>query len=148
MTLAADTKLSQLSCYTPMKREHLISDLKNITTAVKQLAVTDKATFCTNSGSCSTFNSNFDIPPEVAQQIISSKSIENTCILILKVKKSDFLGESQWTFKYGNKNIDAKILDEAWLEKFQNREFNIGPGDSIQAEVKSLAVLWEKPRCD
>ncbi|HML33920.1 MULTISPECIES: hypothetical protein [Sporomusa] len=140
ITLAEDTKLSQLNCYTPLKREHLISDLKNVTVATQQLAATDRATFCTNNGVCSVFNPKFDIPAEVAQQIISSETTENTATIILKVKKPDFLGESQWTFKFGNKTIDAKILDEEWLQDFCNRLFYIGPGDSIRAEVRSLAV--------
>ncbi|WP_371378333.1 hypothetical protein [Sporomusa aerivorans] len=138
--LAEDTELSQLNCYTPLKWEHLISDLKNITVATQQLAATDRVTFYTNNGACSMFNPKFDIPAEVAQQIISSETTENTAIIILKAKKPDFLGESQWTLKFGNKTIDAKILDEEWLQDFRNRLFYIGHGDSIRAEVKSLAA--------
>jgi hypothetical protein len=138
--LAENTNLSQLNCYTPLKREHLISGIRNITAATQQLATTDKALFCTNSGACSAFNPQFEIPVEVAQQIISSTTTENIATIILKVKKPDFLGESQWTFKFGNKNIDAKILDEDWLQDFHDRAFNIAPGDSIRAEVKSVAV--------
>ena len=55
--------------------------------------------------------------------------------LILKVKKPDYLGDSMWEFRFGDKNIDVKLLDKEWLIKFQSREVAINPGDSVKAMI-------------
>ena len=55
--------------------------------------------------------------------------------MILKVKKPDFLGNSQWDFKFDNRTITARILDEKWLEDFRNGVFLIQPNDAILAKV-------------
>ena len=57
--------------------------------------------------------------------------------MILKVKKPDFLGESMWEFKHENRIIEAKVLDEVWLEKFRHRSIVLKPGDAIKALVES-----------
>lgn len=55
--------------------------------------------------------------------------------MILKVKKPDFLGNSQWEFKHDNRIITARILDDQWLESFRNGQVVIKPGDAIRANV-------------
>ena len=55
--------------------------------------------------------------------------------MILPVKKPDYLGNSMWGLRHGKRNIEAKILDEAWLRRFQNREEDVRPGDALQCLV-------------
>jgi hypothetical protein len=64
---------------------------------------------------------------------MAKKIIETPIHLILKIKIADFLGKSRWKFKLDNNAaIEAKILDEEWLEKFHSKIEIIGPGDSIE----------------
>lgn len=56
--------------------------------------------------------------------------------MILRVKKPDYLGESMWEFRWGNRNFLAKVSHLDWLARFQSREIMIRPGDSIRAIVR------------
>lgn len=59
--------------------------------------------------------------------------------MILKVKRPDFLGRAQWEFRYGGQQLSAKIEDIEWLAAFQSHAITIGPGDSLDAMVTTLA---------
>ncbi|EMB20900.1 hypothetical protein [Treponema denticola] len=64
---------------------------------------------------------------------MTEKIIETPIHIKLKIKIADFLGHSRWKFKLENgKTIDAKILDEVWLNKFHEKKEILGPGDSIE----------------
>lgn len=50
----------------------------------------------------------------------------------LRIKQADFLGRAKWHFKLdAGQSIEAKILDEAWLEKFHAKKIKIGSGDCL-----------------
>ena len=57
--------------------------------------------------------------------------------MLLLEKKPDYLGVSMWEFRNYEHPIDAKILDLEWLRRFQNREVDVRPGDSLRAFVKT-----------
>jgi hypothetical protein len=57
--------------------------------------------------------------------------------MILAVKKPDYLGSSKWDFRLGGRTISAKITDEAFLRRFQSRDVDIRPGDSLRCMVAS-----------
>jgi len=57
--------------------------------------------------------------------------------MILKVKKPDYLGESMWDFKHGDRAIQAKIIDMDWLSDFHLRKYDIRPGDSLRAVLET-----------
>jgi len=61
----------------------------------------------------------------------------------LLVKKPDLLGDSKWQFIY-NKNIEAKIEDELFLEKVRNRQIVILAGDKINCELEIEYDLTER----
>ncbi len=65
------------------------------------------------------FNLSLHIAPETIEDLITSESIQSLSEMILKVKKPDFLGTSQWEFRHDNRTIIAKILDDDWLKRFQ-----------------------------
>lgn len=48
------------------------------------------------------------------------------------IKKPDYLGRSKWVFKYNGHSIEAKFEGEKWLQKFQNNEETLNPGDSLR----------------
>jgi len=57
----------------------------------------------------------------------------------LKIKKPDFLGESMWDFKHGVRPIQARIVDTAWLQRFQQRKEDVRPGDALRVVVETDA---------
>jgi len=61
----------------------------------------------------------------------------------LLVKKLDLLGDSKWQFIY-NKNIEAKIDDEEFLEKVRTRKITILAGDKINCEMEVEYDLSER----
>ncbi len=61
----------------------------------------------------------------------------------LLVKNPDLLGDSKWQFIY-NKNIEAKIEDELFLEKVRNRQIVILAGDKINCELEIEYDLTER----
>ncbi len=132
--LAEETDVRQFPAYEPISREALVRDLDKINSALAPLNDADKASFVTNEGEAA-FNLSLYIAPETIEDLITAESIQSISEMILKVKKPDFLGTSQWEFRHDNRNIPAKILDEAWLTSFQNGDVPVRPGDAIRAEV-------------
>lgn len=70
---------------------------------------------------------------------LTEEIIENIAELFYKVKKPDFLGDTQWEFKYGNRVRKAKILHEDWLRSFQSGEIVVLPGDSLRVKVRQVS---------
>lgn len=67
-------------------------------------------------------------------QIADEKDISGK--YILKIKKPDFLKQSQWEFQYEGHKIRARILDDQWLENYQNRKIPLWPGDALEVKLK------------
>jgi hypothetical protein len=64
---------------------------------------------------------------------------------VLHIRKSAFVGSSMWEFKSvkRNKTFSAPIEDKLWLERYQNREIHLEPGDAISALVE-FAIYKQK----
>ena len=50
-----------------------------------------------------------------------------------------------WDFRHADRTIRAKILDSDWLQRFQNRNEMVRPGDAIRADVK-IDALYDYDR--
>ncbi len=94
----------------------------------------DQATFASLEGK-SKFNPELVVSGDVIREIVTKERLENTGDRILKVKKPDYLGTSKWTFKYSALTVEAKICDTDWLERFQNGQVALGPGDSLRVTL-------------
>lgn len=57
---------------------------------------------------------------------------------VVKVKKPDYLGKSMWGLQYDGRAIEAKIVDLDWLARFQSRQIDVRPGDSLRV------ILYEE----
>ncbi len=82
------------------------------------------------------FNQDFAITQDSIEKLLTKERITNREVLILKVKKPDYLGESKWEFQSG-KIIPARVEDFDWLKKFRarNQEAHVLPGDSLKVKV-------------
>lgn len=135
--LAKETDIKYLPAYTPVPRLKILQNIERLTKATSELSQGDRVIYRTRESS-STLNLTFKYVPESIEEILTKEVYDQELKMILKVKKPDYLGESKWEFRHENKTIPAKILDTHWLIRFQNREIDIRPGDSIRARVQLI----------
>jgi hypothetical protein len=130
--------------YNELPKKAIINTLQGFQKAIEPLKEEDKVTLITSQGEEASLRFSFDFSPENLEELLTSETIENVNVLILKIKKPDYLGSSQWEFK-GDNVFPAKISDMEWIQRFHEREFSLGPGDSIKAEVKTITKYdWNK----
>lgn len=99
LQLAEETDVRLLPAYEPVPREKLIRSIEKINTALAPLNDNDKAEFISNEGTVE-FNLSLYIAPETIEDLITADIIESSVQMIIKVKKPDFLGTSQWEFRH------------------------------------------------
>lgn len=115
----------------------LAKSLNNISETTNKLSENEKLIFSNNQNSSEELTNNIaKIDIEDVEKALTAEEINNDSIVFYKIKKPDFLGDSQWEFKHGNKSIKIKILDEDWLEKFKNGQEIVVPGDSLKVKIK------------
>lgn len=133
--IAAETDIKQIPAYTEPDAESLLIDINAIHNSLANLEADDSAKLYSDQG-VSSFNNKMEISIEVIREFLTKEKITSEGKKILKVKKPDYLGSSMWSFKYQNRAVDAKILDEKWLKDFQSKNIKLLPGDSIRAFVR------------
>jgi len=69
---------------------------------------------------------------EDIDKLLAANTIENNIEMILMVRKPDFLGETQWEFRYQKIKMSASIKDTTWLDSFHSGEIDIRPGDKLR----------------
>jgi hypothetical protein len=80
-------------------------------------------------------NTKFRVSRERIEELLTQETIVNHAVMILKVKKPDFLGDSMWDFRYEGKRLTAKVLDDSWLKRFHDGEVVLRPGDALRGQV-------------
>lgn len=73
---------------------------------------------------------------EDVEKALTDNEIINESEVFYLIKKPDFLGDSAWSFKHGNKSISIKILHVEWLANFHAGRIPVAPGDSLQVKIK------------
>ena len=136
LQLAEETDVRGLPGYAPIPLERLLFSIGRLSNSVKNLSEKDDAKYISNEGTVS-INKNFDYDSESVENLLTKETLSNKNEMILKVKKPDYLGESMWDFKHGERAIQAKIIDANWLKDFHDRKFDIRPGDSLLAIVET-----------
>lgn len=136
LELAEETGVKMFPYYTAIDSADLINGIDRINKSLKHLDKSDTAKFITKEDTTS-FNLELDFAPKQIEDLLTKEIIESNSIMIMKVKKPDYLGDSKWDFKYDSHSIQVKILDFDWIKSFQNREVDIRPGDSIKAEIST-----------
>ena len=118
----------------------LLDALNQIVEALRQLKDGETLEFKTSQGAAK-INNTVAINKAKILWELGDKHFENETTEILKIKKIDFLSNnSNWIFKLRNKTVDAKILDQDWLNKYHAREFPLLPEDSLKVKVKTSYV--------
>jgi hypothetical protein len=125
--------------FRPPNKIALANAIDLLSEPTTMLAIGDKYYFQGKTGRKEIRKIYTDIDYNELKREMAKKIVETPIQLILKIKIADFLGKSRWKFKLDNNTaIEAKILDEEWLEKFHAKIEIIGPGDCI--EISGIAT--------
>lgn len=135
LTIADQANVTHLPTFSSANRERLIPTIGRITNALSHLGEQDRAIYITHD-SRTELNASFNYVPDKIEELLTQEMITSKAEMILKVKRPDYLGEAQWEFRHASKMIDAKILDIEWLRGFQNRQYDVRPGDSLRVNVE------------
>lgn len=133
--LAKHTNVLHIPSYATIPAWKLLIDIQNISDAIHPLLPEDKAILITNSKPI-LINPRFKISQESIETLLTDKVFTSDIEMILKVKKPDFLGQSMWEMKYGNRSISVKIIDQKWLSEFHEQRVSVLPGDSLHGLVR------------
>jgi hypothetical protein len=116
---------SRIPSYRPVPEGKIVEAIENFGAALAYLATEDSAKLMTPDGEAN-FNMVLKVSPDSLLDLLIKESLTNESVMILKVKRPDYLGESMWDFKLGEHPLQAKILD---------RNVDVRPGDAIRAKV-------------
>lgn len=134
---AKETGVDKIPTYVPTSKKTIIKNIDNLSKSLDNLDENDKVFYESEEGKAS-FNLEFSIDIESMEDLITEEKIESETTMILKVKKPDYLGVSQWVFKHGKTTVSAKIHDYEWLRDFQNRKIDVRPQDSLVCKVNTI----------
>ncbi len=73
---------------------------------------------------------------DLIREILTKEILTSENVRIVKIKKPDFLGNSQWVLKYSGHSINATIADMDWLLHFQDGQTDVKPGDSLRVRMR------------
>jgi len=130
--MAKETDVLQLDGYGKVPIAEIINLLKQISEALRNLDAGDSASYISPESEEISLNIGFDIEDTGVEDEIVAETITNRNEMILKIKKPDYLGSSQWQFRHRTGSFFAKIEDADWLGDFQGRGVDVRPGDSLR----------------
>jgi len=134
--LAEETEVNRLPAYSPPEPKRLMNNLGRVTSALSHLTEKDSAFYEGSDGKVVPFNMTFSIEATKLEEILTKEVLEHSEVRILQVKKPDYIGSSQWEFRYEGQVLFAKFEDEYWLKLFQNRDKDVRPGDSLRVNLR------------
>ena len=136
--IAAETDVRHMPDYAPPSPGILVDALREFQGVKDRLVNKDKARLISQHPDIPEYEFNLQvrIPVENIEALAVARTItQPSAEMILPVKKPDYLGSSMWSLRHGKRNIEARISDEPWLRRFQNREVDVRPGDALQCRV-------------
>jgi len=136
MSLAPLPKPGQLLLPEPVPPARLLEDIKAISEAMSELKEDDSAVYISAEEETA-IERDFQLTTEVIEAILTEDIVASETEERLLVKKPDYLGTSRWEFRLDDHPLEAKILDEPWLERFHRGEVVLKPGDSLRALLRA-----------
>lgn len=79
----------------------------------------------------------FHIAPNQIDELLVKEQLASESLMILRVKKPDFIGDSMWDFVHDGRVLTAQLADSSWLNEFRQGSHPLTPGDSLRTLVKS-----------
>lgn len=137
LELAKETDIEYFETYRPITEEKLLTISNRVVENTISLGADQKISYMSSDSKIEIKKDlNVLTNTEVAE-MLTKETVTNEMTMIVKVKKPDFLGISQWELRHEEKNFQAKMLDTNWLKKFQSRRQKLGPGDSLKAKIRT-----------
>lgn len=134
--IASETDVRHFPDYLPPSPAALVNAMRDIQGVKERLIDGDRATMITPTGEIE-MNLSIRWPIEDIEALAVARTIEQPeARMILAVKKPDYLGTSKWELRHGKRTVQAKIEDDVWLRRFQNRQIDVRPGDALQCIVR------------
>jgi len=134
--LASETDVRHLPDYAPVSNDTLVRAVSDFDNVKEELLESDRASLISDIAGERSFNLSMRVDVSEIEDLAIRETIDNPeTVMLLAVKKPDFLGESQWEFKHGSKTIRAKVADESWLFDFKARKIDVRPGDALRCIV-------------
>lgn len=59
----------------------------------------------------------------------------------IKVVKPVYEGKGQWTIKLENNTVNAKVINDRWLYKFQTNQIDLPPRSVVEVTLKKYAFM-------
>ena len=136
LEVAEKTGVTQLPVYTPPDPERLIRAASDVGAALGELSSADRASYISEEGEVAIRGASGATRDRI-EFLLTREVVSSTVEMLLKVKKPDYLGVSMWELRHGEHPVAARIEDLDWLRRFQARELDVRPGDSLRALVRT-----------
>lgn len=129
--IAEESGARYLPIYRPVDNKALLGTIAELDRAIGLLDPRDKVRYESPYGRVLLQHSQH-IHEDLIKEILTKEIITSDDTRIVKIKKPDFLGRSQWVLKYAGHSINASISDQMWLDRFQSGATDVQPGDSLR----------------
>lgn len=142
--LAADTDVRHIPDYPRLNSARIAQPLDEFQRAKAMLKPGEGLTITLDRQEYELDITSTWFPSEHMSEIKGDRILSNNSDMLLVIKKPDFLGKSQWSFRHGKANFAAPITDEVWLEDFHKGKHPLSPGDALMVRVRFEHVYSEK----
>lgn len=133
-SLAMQSGVNQFQAYTKPPLVELGDRAARISEALQDLEEGESLAFQVEEQKVA-MTRNMRILPADLEKLLVARTIPTPTRMILKVRKPDFLGSSNWEFRYNGKRLIAPINHREWLADFQNGEQEFRPGVALEVEA-------------
>jgi len=129
--LAQKTGARHLPFFRPVDKRVLLGKIAEIDRAITYLDPRDTLKYESSYGQV-TLPHTQHVHETLIRDILTREVISSEDERIVKVKKPDYLGKSQWMLKYSGQSFLASIEDLDWLHRFHAGLEPLQPGDSLR----------------
>ena len=129
--LAQQTGVRHLPFFRPMDKRALLGKIAEIDRAITYLDPRDTLKYESVQGKIVLPHTQH-IHETLIREILTREVIRSEDERIVRVKKPDYLGKSQWMLKYSGQSFLASIDDLDWLHRFHAGLEPLKPGDSLR----------------
>lgn len=134
--IASETDVKKFPDYAPPSTTDLAEATKAVEQAKSYLIEGDKISYVVPDQPPVEFDINVKWTDEQLDKMLVKETVTGKDQpMTLIVKRSDYLGNSKWDFRFGRRQISAKISHSEWLSDFQKRKIDVRPGDALKCLV-------------
>lgn len=134
-SIAEKSGARHLPMYRPLDKKALLGSIAELDRSTSMLDPQDDLRYLSVYGEVRISHSQH-VNDDLIREILTKEILVSEDVRIVKIKKPDFLGSSQWVLKYSGHSINATIADVDWLLQFQGGQLDVKPGDSLRVRMR------------